>query len=293
VRHRGLRVARVPRQHTARLALLAGFEPGHGLQEADLGLLLDVDVPWLPQFANGESRARAGCRSTWTAVKKDFPMWGFPADVRVQGDCATVLGQVLEIVRGQADPAFRARVGVRHEATGSSAAETRGERRPQPRLDPASPERSPSITCARRSTGDRAGDHRHQTRAYERAPGDDQIRAQRPLTMFGNGGSGLGFSGGMALGVKLARPNQRVVQIVGDGSFHFLGAGCRLFGFAGVRPADLHGRAGQRRLGCRESVHAAGYPRASRRKPTTSTRAWQRADASSKSRRLSARTAPR
>jgi acetolactate synthase-1/2/3 large subunit len=39
--------------------------------------------------------------------------------------------------------------------------------------------------------------------------------------MLGLGGSGLGFSGGMALGVKLARPNQRVLQIVGDGSFHF------------------------------------------------------------------------
>jgi acetolactate synthase-1/2/3 large subunit len=49
----------------------------------------------------------------------------------------------------------------------------------------------------------------------------NQIPRTRPQTMFGNGGSGLGFSGGMALGVKLARPNRRVVQIVGDGSFHF------------------------------------------------------------------------
>jgi acetolactate synthase-1/2/3 large subunit len=49
----------------------------------------------------------------------------------------------------------------------------------------------------------------------------NQIPRTRPQTMLGNGGSGLGFSGGMALGVKLARPSRRVVQIVGDGSFHF------------------------------------------------------------------------
>ena len=43
----------------------------------------------------------------------------------------------------------------------------------------------------------------------------------RPQTYVGNGGGGLGFSGGMALGIKLAQPDRRVVQIVGDGSFHF------------------------------------------------------------------------
>ena len=36
----------------------------------------------------------------------------------------------------------------------------------------------------------------------------NQIPRTRPQTLFGNGGSGLGFSGGMALGVKLARPDR-------------------------------------------------------------------------------------
>jgi acetolactate synthase-1/2/3 large subunit len=49
----------------------------------------------------------------------------------------------------------------------------------------------------------------------------NQIPRTRPQTMMGVGGSGLGFSGGMALGVKLAQPQRRVVQIVGDGSYHF------------------------------------------------------------------------
>jgi acetolactate synthase I/II/III large subunit len=39
--------------------------------------------------------------------------------------------------------------------------------------------------------------------------------------MIKSGGGGLGSSGGLALGIKLARPDTAVVQVVGDGSFYF------------------------------------------------------------------------
>jgi acetolactate synthase-1/2/3 large subunit len=42
-----------------------------------------------------------------------------------------------------------------------------------------------------------------------------------PGSYIGLAGGGLGFSGGMALGAKLACPDRRVVQVVGDGTFHF------------------------------------------------------------------------
>jgi acetolactate synthase I/II/III large subunit len=48
-----------------------------------------------------------------------------------------------------------------------------------------------------------------------------QIARPKPGTMISNAGGGLGASGGTALGVKLARPDRLVVQIVGDGSFYF------------------------------------------------------------------------
>jgi acetolactate synthase-1/2/3 large subunit len=35
------------------------------------------------------------------------------------------------------------------------------------------------------------------------------------------GGGGLGWSGGFALGAKLAAPEHMMVQVVGDGSFYF------------------------------------------------------------------------
>ena len=44
---------------------------------------------------------------------------------------------------------------------------------------------------------------------------------REPGSYVGLAGGGLGFSGGMALGLKLAQPERRVVQIIGDGGFHF------------------------------------------------------------------------
>jgi acetolactate synthase-1/2/3 large subunit len=42
-----------------------------------------------------------------------------------------------------------------------------------------------------------------------------------PNTTVRAGGGGLGWSGGMALGAKLAAPDRLMVQISGDGGFYF------------------------------------------------------------------------
>jgi len=47
------------------------------------------------------------------------------------------------------------------------------------------------------------------------------ITRTKPQSYVGLAGGGLGFSGGMALGLKLAQPDRRIVQVIGDGGFHF------------------------------------------------------------------------
>ena len=49
----------------------------------------------------------------------------------------------------------------------------------------------------------------------------NHLEADEPETMFGSGGSALGWGVGAALGVKLARPDRQVVLAVADGSFVF------------------------------------------------------------------------
>jgi len=51
-------------QHLARLALLCRNEPA--IAEADVGLLVDVDVPWIPKHTK-ETRRPGGRTSTWTS----------------------------------------------------------------------------------------------------------------------------------------------------------------------------------------------------------------------------------
>ena len=51
------------------------------------------------------------------------------------------------------------------------------------------------------------------------------LQLERPQSehLVRSGGGGLGWSGGMALGCKLAAPDKMVVQVVGDGGFYFGG----------------------------------------------------------------------
>jgi acetolactate synthase-1/2/3 large subunit len=47
------------------------------------------------------------------------------------------------------------------------------------------------------------------------------MRRTKPGTLFSSGGGSLGYNGGAAVGVKLAKPESLVVAICGDGSYLF------------------------------------------------------------------------
>jgi len=104
----------------------AGFDPLPLLEQADVGLLLDTDVPFVPQYAK-RVEAIDWIQIDIDPLKSDFPMWGFPTDIRVQGDCATVLRQVLEVVAARADDSYRKRVIGR--ITGWSSAREAADKR--------------------------------------------------------------------------------------------------------------------------------------------------------------------
>jgi len=198
----------------------AGFDPLPLLEQADLGLLLDSDVPFVPQYAK-----RAGAIK-WIQVdidplKSDFPMWGFPTDMRIQGDCATVLQQVLEFVEARADEAYRRRVAAR--MAGWSGAREQSARR---RADASANKGvagalTPAFVFATLN-GKLSQDDIVLNEAIRNAPIlQEHITRTKPRSYVGLAGGGLGFSGGMALGLKLAQPDRRIVQVIGDGGFHF------------------------------------------------------------------------
>jgi acetolactate synthase-1/2/3 large subunit len=198
----------------------AGIDPLPLLEGADLGLLLDCDVPFVPQTAK-RANAMKWIQIDIDPLKSDFPMWGFPTDMRVQGDCAIVLQQVLEAVEARADDAFRKRVSTRI-AGWSTAREAAAQRRAAAGANKgASGALNPAFVFATVS-GKLSQADVVLNEAIRNGPTlQEHIRRTQPQSYVGLAGGGLGFSGGMALGLKLAQPNRRIVQVIGDGGFHF------------------------------------------------------------------------
>lgn len=197
-----------------------GFDPSKGLAGADLCLLLDVDVPWLPKFTQPDPGTRF-IHIDVDPLKQDFPMWGFATDLRLQADCGAALADILAAVRAQADDGFRVRV---QERTAGWTRE-RDERQAALAAAAAQPGRSgaiaPAFVCAALNQAIAAEDI-VVNEAIRNSPAVlTQIQRTVPGTLTGCSGGGLGYSGGIALGAKLARPQHRVVQVVGDGGFHF------------------------------------------------------------------------
>jgi acetolactate synthase-1/2/3 large subunit len=198
----------------------AGFDPLPLMETADLGLLLDSDVPFIPQYAK-QASAIKWIQIDIDPLKSDFPMWGFPTDMRIQGDCAVVLRQVLDAVEARADDAYRRRVTERI-AGWSAAREQALKRRAAASANKgASGALSPAFVFATLN-GKLSQDDVVINEAIRNAPIlQEHIARTKPQSYIGLAGGGLGFSGGMALGLKLAQPGHRVVQFIGDGGFHF------------------------------------------------------------------------
>jgi len=198
----------------------AGIDPSPLMEQADLGLLIDTDVPFVPQSAKRAS-AMKWIQIDIDPLKADFPMWGFATDVRIAGDSAIILEQVLEAVEARADDAFRRRVAARI-AGWSNAREALAKRRAAANANKGvSGALNPAFVCSTLSAK-LSQDDIVLNEAIRNGPIlQEHLRRTKEGSYVGLAGGGLGFSGGMALGLKLARPASRIVQVIGDGGFHF------------------------------------------------------------------------
>jgi acetolactate synthase-1/2/3 large subunit len=198
----------------------AGSDPAALVAGADLGLLIDIDVPFIPQMLKAAERLR-WIQIDIDALKADIPMWGFATDLRIQGDSAAILRQVLEIVVARSDDSYLKKVRDRIASwqPAREAAQAKRISAAEPKGSPGAI--NPAYLFARLQALLSENDI-VVNEAVRNAPIlQQQLRRTRPSTYVGLAGGGLGFSGGMALGLRLANPSRRVVQIVGDGAYHF------------------------------------------------------------------------
>ncbi len=186
------------------------------LAEADLILVIDSDVPWIPTVSRPNDTAAIAIIDV-DPLKQSTPLWYIKARQCYRADAATALAQ------------FNARldrVGIDEKAAGRRrrhyARRHRERKADLARLEPPGGEVvTPEYltACVRRQVGlDAIVVNEGITNNHVIC---DHMAREKPGTMFGIGHGSLGWSGGAAIGMKLAAPEKTLVVMSGDGSYMF------------------------------------------------------------------------
>lgn len=198
-----------PRDHELHI----GFDPGRVLEDADLVLLIASDVPWTPADTAPDPEATIIQIDT-DPSKPHYPQWSFPVDQTVKGDPVTTLSDVTE----RLDPAERA-AGLNLWREFSQ--ELRTERTATVQDDREANTLTPATLSSALNDVVDESTVIVEDAVTSRSAILRQLTMTEPGSYFWKGGAGLGWAGGAGVGVKLARPDARVISLVGDGSYLF------------------------------------------------------------------------
>jgi acetolactate synthase-1/2/3 large subunit len=190
-----------------------GSEPGTLLADSDLVIVLESDVPWIPNL----QKPAAGARIVHVGEEPFFvryPMRSFPSDLVLQAGAGNVL-KALTAAVGERLHMAEARIAARR----ARLTERMRNRRAQLVKESAAGERiSPEYLS--RMIGEMLGPDAVIFNEYPLRP--DYCAREKAGTFFSLGpAGGLGWGMGAALGAKLAAPDKFVVATLGDGAYMF------------------------------------------------------------------------
>ena len=196
--------------------MFQGGTPGSLLQEADLILVLESDVPWIPSVAAPSPEARI-IQVGEDPVYSRYPMRSFRSDLSIASNMLAFLHAL--------EPAL-AHAARTHDAT----IDTRRERLT---------ERSATLRAGWRAEAEQAGKGEHINLAWlthclrdvvaadtvvvnEYSFRQEHCPLEHPGSLYSVGpAGGLGWGFPAALGIKLASPDRHVVAVLGDGAYMF------------------------------------------------------------------------
>jgi acetolactate synthase-1/2/3 large subunit len=195
-----------------------GTDHGAALAEADLVLLLDVEVPWTPLFHRLPADAKV-VQLDSDPLKLQMGLWSFPADISLVGDTAAALPVLADLVEARrtaarADQAAEReeRIAQAHAAHQASLAEEAG----------GAANGSPvAVAHLAACIGELVDDETivvdDCTTAL--ATTSRHIPIRRPGSYFQPIGSSMGWGAGAALGAKLAARDATVISVNAEGNF--------------------------------------------------------------------------
>jgi acetolactate synthase-1/2/3 large subunit len=193
--------------------MFQGSAPGALLREADLVVVIESDVPWMPS----KEAPPAGARIVQIGedpLYARYPMRGFPSDLTITATALSALEALEQALHGR---------------SGAYVEERRA------RLVA----RSTALHAGWRSEVEQAGRDNKNTLAWlnhclrdvvdrdtivvsEYSFRQEYCPLEAPGSLFGvSAAGGLGWGFGASLGAKLAAPQRQVLSVLGDGAYMF------------------------------------------------------------------------
>src|SRR5262245_15066519 len=193
-------------------ALHHGFDPHPLLEDSDLIVVVEADVPWMPSAKAPAPDARVVHVGEDPAYLR-YPMRSYPSHLSIRANAGAALNALKQALEGRAGPdlAFLAQRRAWALARAAGLRKTAGLATETPHISPA----YLSQCVSEMAGGDGVIFNEYQLR-LEHCP-----RTQ-PLSYFAlSPAGGLGWSIAAALGAKLAAPERFITAVIGDGGAIF------------------------------------------------------------------------
>jgi acetolactate synthase-1/2/3 large subunit len=202
------------------------FPPGHPLcagdatevlADADVVLILDTEVPWVPAQVAPPPSATV-LQIDIDPVKAGMPLWWYPVDLSVTADTGLALPLLAGELRALASPERTAAWQARRERVTGRLARVRQRWADLARSDEPAAAADAMLHALNRVL---PPDAIVLEEAVTNRPACLRQIDREPGSYFATGSPALGWAVAGAMGVKLARPRAPVVAVCGDGSFNF------------------------------------------------------------------------
>ena len=193
--------------------LHCGWDPHALLKDADVVLVVDCDVPWIPKEGGPRAQARVIHLGPDPLFAR-YPLRSFRTDLALTGAVTQTLHALRERTKKHA--ASSAKIEERRKNINKLSEETRGKSRSGFDPMPASITGKWLSACVNRVLDD-------DTILVNEYPTVlEEMTIREPGRYFGNASAGgLGWGLGAALGAKLASPGKTVICALGDGAYMF------------------------------------------------------------------------
>ncbi len=185
------------------------------LKDADVVLVIDCDLPWTPAL----TKPPKDCRVFYLDIdplKEDIPVWYIPAERFMRADSYTALRQLNAGLDRRRQPPDAALLAARLEKYGRMKAALQTALRDEEKQPPVMT--AAYVSACVRSLMDEDTILLNETITSTGAV-SAHIPRNKPGTLFGCGGSSLGWFGGAAIGMKLACPDRDVIALASDGVY--------------------------------------------------------------------------